>query len=79
MLAAALGALPKESVYRVKGFVRLADGPRLRILNWAFGRSELVEVDEDEGAAKGGGDDAGTTRASRLLSRSSRDAANAPV
>ncbi|KAI0249881.1 hypothetical protein BJV78DRAFT_1224061, partial [Lactifluus subvellereus] len=57
-LAAALLQLPKESVYRVKSFIRFAYAPstsssalaedlkdRRRswwILNWAFGRWELV-------------------------------------
>ncbi|KAI0059170.1 cobW-domain-containing protein [Artomyces pyxidatus] len=36
----ALSSLSKESIYRVKGFVRFAEG--WKILNWAFGRSELV-------------------------------------
>ncbi|KAI0315186.1 CobW/HypB/UreG, nucleotide-binding domain-containing protein [Amylostereum chailletii] len=40
-LTAALSSLSKECVYRVKGFVLLPSG--LRILNWAFGRWELVE------------------------------------
>ncbi|KAF8274802.1 cobW-domain-containing protein [Lactarius quietus] len=51
-LAAALGQLSKECVYRVKGFVRFssaaADGDERpegqQILNWAFGRWELVRV-----------------------------------
>ena len=56
-LAAALGQLSKECVYRVKGFVRFSSGrPHARavdgevrpegqqILNWAFGRWELVCV-----------------------------------
>ncbi|KAI9451058.1 cobW-domain-containing protein [Lactarius psammicola] len=56
-LAAALGQLPKESVYRVKGFLRFssvrphaAEGGEeeepegQQILNWAFGRWELVRV-----------------------------------
>ncbi|KIO21156.1 hypothetical protein M407DRAFT_29214 [Tulasnella calospora MUT 4182] len=56
-LEAALSALPKESVYRVKGFVRLVDEPaavrgefgsagederEAFIVNWAFGRCDLV-------------------------------------
>jgi len=54
-LAAALLQLPKEYVYRVKGFVRFsgarphaAEGEERpegqQILNWAFGRWELVRV-----------------------------------
>lgn len=62
-LSAALRLLPKESVYRVKGFIRFAatappmtatdadaddseDKPRRQwwILNWAFGRWELVRA-----------------------------------
>ncbi|TFY74965.1 hypothetical protein EWM64_g9047 [Hericium alpestre] len=39
VLEAALTSLSKETVYRVKGFVRLPSG--LIILNWAFGRYEL--------------------------------------
>ncbi|KAI0297276.1 CobW/HypB/UreG, nucleotide-binding domain-containing protein [Multifurca ochricompacta] len=50
MLTAALGQLPKESVYRVKGFIRFSTSPARTkedrrqwwILNWAFGRWELV-------------------------------------
>jgi G3E family GTPase len=47
-LTAALGALPAEGVYRVKGFVRL-DGA-LRILNWAFGRHELLALADAQSA-----------------------------
>ena len=55
-LAAALGQLSKECVYRVKGFVRFSNSARpyaaegeerpegQQILNWAFGRWELVRV-----------------------------------
>ncbi|KAI9440117.1 cobW-domain-containing protein [Lactarius indigo] len=51
-LSAALGQLSKESVYRVKGFIRFSTArPRAaegeegqQILNWAFGRWELVRV-----------------------------------
>jgi G3E family GTPase len=56
-LAAALGLLPKEYIYRVKGFVRFSSAsPHTaereersevqQILNWAFGRWELVRVPE---------------------------------
>jgi hypothetical protein len=70
-LTAALGQLPKESVYRVKGFIRFgfapspstptpADAAQSRpwwILNWAFGRWELVRaaspvVEEHDGDNK---------------------------
>jgi G3E family GTPase len=52
-LAVALRELPKECVYRVKGFIRFsisrphatAEGEEgQQILNWAFGRWELVRV-----------------------------------
>jgi G3E family GTPase len=58
-LAAALQRLPKESVYRVKGFIRFVSAPNTSIalaedakdrgrswwiLNWAFGRWELVRA-----------------------------------
>ncbi|KAH9945485.1 cobW-domain-containing protein [Epithele typhae] len=39
----ALGSLSKETVWRVKGFVKLERG--YVILNWAFGRYELTAVD----------------------------------
>jgi G3E family GTPase len=42
-----LNSLDKEDVFRVKGFVRLAEG--LCILNWAFGRFTLEGVDERMG------------------------------
>lgn len=54
ILSKALNSLNKETIYRVKGFLRLvsstADGNRLPlidtyILNWAFGRFELIPVD----------------------------------
>ncbi len=41
-LMEALAALSKESVWRVKGFVRLESG--YHILNWAFGRHELTPL-----------------------------------
>lgn len=41
-LVSALGALPKESVWRVKGYVRFADDSQVWILNWAFGRYEFT-------------------------------------
>ncbi|KAG8733317.1 hypothetical protein FRC11_007200 [Ceratobasidium sp. 423] len=40
-LTDALGNLPKDSIYRVKGFVRFGQDP-VEVLNWAFGRFELV-------------------------------------
>ncbi|RPD60975.1 cobW-domain-containing protein [Lentinus tigrinus ALCF2SS1-7] len=43
-LTEALAALSKESVWRVKGFVRLESG--YHILNWAFGRHELTSLSE---------------------------------
>ena len=43
-LAGALGMLSKETVWRVKGFVKLGAG--YHILNWAFGRYELTPIDE---------------------------------
>ncbi|VDC06861.1 unnamed protein product [Peniophora sp. CBMAI 1063] len=42
VVTAALAPISKETIYRVKGFVRLPTG--LRILNWAFGRFELVDL-----------------------------------
>jgi G3E family GTPase len=55
VLATALGQLSKEYIYRVKGFVRFSNAsPRAaegeerpeeqQILNWAFGRWELVRI-----------------------------------
>jgi hypothetical protein len=44
VLAEALDALPKDSVYRVKGFLSFPDTNTLTVLNWAFGRSELVPL-----------------------------------
>ena len=41
LLSEALGSLPKESIWRVKGFVRLLPEHQVYILNWAFGRYEL--------------------------------------
>lgn len=43
-LETALGALSKETIWRVKGFVRFPKG--VYILNWAFGRHELTAVGE---------------------------------
>ena len=41
LLSDALGSLSKESIWRVKGFVRLLPENQVYILNWAFGRYEL--------------------------------------
>jgi G3E family GTPase len=55
ILLKALSLLPKESVWRVKGFVRFANDNEVLILNWAFGRSDfshLMDADRalsDEG------------------------------
>lgn len=52
-LTEGLGKLSKETVWRVKGFVKLESGHH--ILNWAFGRHELIrlaEVPEDVGSVK---------------------------
>lgn len=38
----ALGALSKESVWRLKGFLRLPAG--IHIVNWAFGRFDLTPM-----------------------------------
>ncbi|KAJ7127160.1 cobW-domain-containing protein [Mycena epipterygia] len=46
VLTEALAALSKESVWRVKGLVRLR-GTGLHILNWAFGRFELNALEDD--------------------------------
>jgi G3E family GTPase len=48
VLIKALECLSKESVWRIKGFVRLQDGAH--ILNWAFGRFELTKVEGTNGA-----------------------------
>ncbi|KAJ6577205.1 CobW/HypB/UreG, nucleotide-binding domain-containing protein [Mycena capillaripes] len=45
VLTEALDALSKESVWRVKGLVRLT-GKGMYILNWAFGRFELTAMGE---------------------------------
>ncbi|EMD33426.1 hypothetical protein CERSUDRAFT_126165 [Gelatoporia subvermispora B] len=45
-LERALQGLSKETVWRVKGFVRLDDG--VHILNWAFGRSELHALPDSD-------------------------------
>ena len=45
LLLGALGSLSKESIWRVKGFVRLLPESQVYILNWAFGRYELELCD----------------------------------
>lgn len=40
-LEEALGRLSRETVWRVKGFVRIANSD-VQILNWAFGRFDLL-------------------------------------
>ena len=45
VLTNALASLNKETVWRVKGLVRLERG--VHIVNWAFGRYELTKIDED--------------------------------
>lgn len=45
LLLDALGSLSKESIWRVKGFVRLLPENQVYILNWAFGRYELNSYD----------------------------------
>ncbi|PFH46804.1 hypothetical protein AMATHDRAFT_198955 [Amanita thiersii Skay4041] len=50
-LQIALGYLSKDSIWRVKGYVRLCDettrGTHVYILNWAFGRYELTLLEEE--------------------------------
>jgi hypothetical protein len=51
ILSKALNSLNKETIYRVKGFLRLSTGDNRStfidtyVLNWAFGRFELTPVD----------------------------------
>ncbi|RDB31054.1 COBW domain-containing protein C15D4.05 [Hypsizygus marmoreus] len=45
-LDSALKSVSKESVWRVKGFVRL-EKEKMHILNWAFGRYELTPFSDD--------------------------------
>lgn len=52
-LDCALAALRKESVWRVKGFVKFADDDQIWILNWAFGRHELTPFRNGERGGKG--------------------------
>ena len=51
VLTAALATLPKESIWRVKGFIRTENGPR--ILNWAFQRFELTPIESSTALAAG--------------------------
>jgi hypothetical protein len=61
ILRAALSTIPKDAVWRIKGFVRLLSTPdsapdiaETFILNWAFGRFELTRLDDqtsDDGKA----------------------------
>ncbi|KAG8817440.1 hypothetical protein FRC17_011234 [Serendipita sp. 399] len=47
-LESALNQLPKEGIYRVKGFIKLKVGIEsspVHILNWAFGRFELTTME----------------------------------
>ncbi|KAG6900583.1 hypothetical protein C0993_008300 [Termitomyces sp. T159_Od127] len=46
-LVRALGLLSKETVWRVKGFVKLRE-EGVQILNWAFGRYDLTAMKEGE-------------------------------
>ena len=46
LLRSSLEQIPKESVWRVKGFVRLQKG--FHILNWAFGRYNLIKADVED-------------------------------
>lgn len=46
-LTNALASLSKETIYRVKGFLKTEKG--LHILNWAFGRYDLTPFDSLEG------------------------------
>lgn len=51
LLLEALESLPKESIWRVKGFVRLLPENQIHILNWAFGRHELDPCDTRDALA----------------------------
>ncbi|KAG8858647.1 hypothetical protein FRC20_011974 [Serendipita sp. 405] len=53
-LELALVQLPREGIYRVKGFIRIIDESEstgTHILNWAFGRFELTNMDERTGSS----------------------------
>ena len=45
-LHSALGLLQIETVWRVKGFLRLGSSPNATILNWAFGRYDLYQTEK---------------------------------
>jgi len=51
LLLDALGSLSKETIWRVKGFVRLLPENQVYILNWAFGRYELEFCDPQDASA----------------------------
>lgn len=46
LLVQALSAVSKESVWRIKGFVRLTTGQTV-IVNWAFGRSDFIPLEKN--------------------------------
>ena len=46
LLRASLDSVLKESVWRIKGFVRFATPPSTYIVNWAFGRVELTPFED---------------------------------
>jgi len=46
LLRYSLDTVSKESVWRIKGFVRLANPPKTVIVNWAFGRVELTPFED---------------------------------
>ena len=48
----ALSILPKDRIYRVKGFIAFTNEHAV-ILNWAFGRSEIIPYNDSEGMAVG--------------------------
>lgn len=48
ILTSALAQVSKDSVWRIKGFVRLTgEGGGIHILNWSFGRYELTELKQE--------------------------------
>ncbi|KAF9485260.1 cobW-domain-containing protein [Pholiota conissans] len=50
-LAAALQLLPKDAIWRVKGFILLDDDEGWHILNWAFGRYALTPTSDSDGGS----------------------------
>jgi len=57
LLDSSLSALPKDSVWRVKGFIRLCDDlhqthPQTSIINWAFGRVDIVPLQVVDGVSR---------------------------